>query len=234
MEVKVSDDPLKEKSFTVLTETIQKKAKVLKVTNEEQNQQADALLQLCHSKIKEVNAYWEPIVKPLGQAHKSATSKRKAMLDPLDSLKKYIGKTMADFDTQKKLDAQKLAREALEKQNAINAKLQKELDKEKEAKADGLEAAGMKPEAEAVRKQETKAQVTMTFDSPVPVKTTKTKFREDPDPELVDIKLLAQAVANGEVASNILQMNFTVAKNLAKTLKHIPGVLLKTKKIPVA
>lgn len=182
-----------------------------------------ASFEVAGEQIKEIDRrlkWWTETVSPAvdaaHKAHKEMTRVRDEVADPLKQAKRVIGDAMANWDFKERARAAEEARKQAEAMKKIQEDAQI-------ASAEMLESQGQKELAEAVISQPISTPVVKA----APTKVSGVSFKTTYSAEVVDIKALIRAVADGKVSSLALNPNMTFLNGQASALKmelNYPGV----------
>lgn len=224
------------------TEEVQNKALSLvdqagmvKITDPKSYEVAGFLWKTIGEVIKEVKETFDPIVEAAHKAHKKAVEQRSKYLDPLAVAQKKVKGLMSDYDAEqeriRREEQRRLEEEARKREE--ERLLQEAIEAEEEAKANGATAEVAAQVAEAVFTQP-------VYVPPVELPKTTPKmaggpvFREIWSAEVVDIRLLCRAVADGKVSPECVMGNMPVLNKMATALKqtlNVPGVRAISKRV---
>jgi hypothetical protein len=192
-------------------------AKAVKVVDVESYEYAGELWKGIGDMIKEVKATFDPICDAANKAHKAATAKRAAYLDPLESVFKSVKKLMSDYD----LEQERVRREAEEK---LREQARKEEEERRLQEAIILESEGQTAIAEAVMEAP-------VYVAPVVIPKTTPKmaggpvFREVWDFEIIDEK----AIPREYMVPDLVKIRKVVTA--LKNQSNIAGVRAYSKRV---
>lgn len=224
----VKDEELKQETTSIV-----EKARNMLVRNNEEFEEVERYYNIIKGMEKKIHEKFDPTVKKADAAHKEAVKLRDEFLKPLkemfDLLKSKGNKYLAIVEEKRRIEEQKKAEQAAQKEAKIKAEL--------EEKARKAEEKGNADKAEALRQQ---AQDTVVM--PEAVKTQeperdKRSFKtpsEQPWTAIVTDKMaLIKAVANGRAPDMCLTVNEQFLNQQARSGKGTityPGVLITQKK----
>lgn len=215
--------------------TIVDQARAVRVTDVESYTAAGQLWQSIGEMIKEVRDTFDPICTAAFNAHREATARRAKFLDPLTSAQRSVKKLMSDYDAEqeriRKAEEVRLAEIARKEEE--ERRLQEAIAAEEEAKRKGATTEEAEAEAEAIIEQPVYVPPLV-----VPKATPKLQggpvYREVWAAEVIDIKALCRAVADGKASPECVMANMPALNRLAVALKatmNIPGVKAYSKRI---
>ena len=195
---------------------IVEEAKALKIANAEDNAKAAGLCKVLKGFQSEIEGSYRPLVEKAHEAHKAILAELKSQLAPYQEGEKALKAAMIAWDTAERERIAKARREAEEK-------ARKEAEEAALAEAAFLEATGDKAGADAV----ISAPLAV---APVAVETVEkaegTTFREIWSAEVVDIKALCLAIAQGAVPPEYVTANLPALNSMARMAKQtfaVPG-----------
>lgn len=185
-------------------------AMALEITDAGSYQVAAELLLTVKALLKEVDATFNPIIEKQYQAHREALAQKKRHQDPLLKAEQILKPRLAKFlhdEEQKRLQAERAMQEAATLQEAVDA-----------------EARGDTTSADAAMNGQGVASVTAP---PTVQKVAGIASREIWRAEIGDKMALIKAVATGQAPSDLLDVNQSVANQMARALKtgmQYPGL----------
>jgi len=200
-----------EKSVAATVASLQTKAVTVgKIRNEEQYQQASNLLNLCAAKHKEIEADFEPVVRPMYDALQALYSLRKKYMDP-------IGHPKTGLIAQIKAAMQTFKREEMQKQIEAEAQARR-IEEEAEAARERAELVTSKASktrllAKAEEKEEEARDVAGSVADTRAVGSSAVRVVKW---ELKNFEAIILAVAEGEIDSDILCINEDWVSGLVK------------------
>lgn len=168
---------------------------------------------------KQITDHHGPMKKAAKEAHNQAVAAEKRFLDPLMKAKDIIRGAISKWTSEQ----ERIRREAEAK--AREEARRKEED-ERLAKAAAAEAEG-RPEAEVTKILETPVPIAPVVAMPTYNKVEGVSMRETWHAEVIDIKVLCQAVVEGQAPLEAVQANMPLLNSMARTSKSelsIPGV----------
>ncbi len=121
---------------------IEAKAGEVVIVDEESYQSAVEFGRMIQTKAAEVKDFFKPMKDAANKAHKEICAREKAMLEPLDSAKKILQKTVGDYQFEQeriRREAEEAAKKAAQEEAERN--LQKAVDAEANGDADAASAA---------------------------------------------------------------------------------------------
>lgn len=176
--------------------------------------------------MKAIDDGYDSIITSLHKTHKEAVAKKKSFYAPVEEGVKYVKSLMERFDRQEE-----------EKRQAEQRRLQEIANKEAEERrlqeALEAEAAGETEEAEAILVEQVHV-APVIIPKEIPKVTGGPVFQTRWDMEVVDLKELVRAVANGIVPINAILPNEIFLRQQAVSLKeamNIPGVRAYSKRV---
>lgn len=183
---------------------------------------ADTRLVMWKELESQIHEAFDPIVEAAYKAHREATSQRKKYLDPIEEGRKILKPKMSAYIAEQERLRQEATRKAEE-------------EARKQAEEDALNAAvtaeamGAPDMAQAIIDQP------VQYVAPVLPKATPkttTTFRTVYSAEVVDIKKLCKAVAEGRFPTDMILPNMTMLNKMASAMKeslNIDGVVVRKK-----
>ena len=194
-------------------------ARAIKIVDQDTYSHAAMLLVDIASLEKEIVDHHKPIKAAAFAAHKAATAAEKRLLDPLTEAKQIVKRAVGTWE-----DEQERIRREIERRAQEEARRQEE--EMRLALAVQAEEAGATEEtvAEIVEAPLSMPApvVPMTFDRTKGVTTSKRWSAQ-----LMNLKQLCRAVADGTVSTELVQPNMTALNAMARAMKstmNIPGV----------
>jgi hypothetical protein len=213
-------------------------AKMIVVKDQESLKKANDFFIIIRALKKKIESVFGPMLKAAQVAKQKAEESRKTIAlewekieAPLNEAETYIGDQIVLY--KKEQDKKRLEEEEIARQEAIKIEMERRKKEEEEriAQAAELEKAGATEEAEALV-----AETIEEAEKPVeiyipPTETQKIKLegatiKEYWHAEVVDLRALCRAVADGRPLAYI-EPNMTALNAQARSLKgelHIPGV----------
>ena len=189
---------LEQKSLTILEQ-----ADHMTIVGTDTYKQAATLLLVIKDVLKELSDTFDPIVAKTHAAWKETLAQRKRHEEPLLRAESVLKPRIAAYieaEDQKAKAEQKKAQEAATLQEAMDA-----------------EARGDQPAAEAALNGQGVVAVNVASAAP---KVAGIAPRENWSAEITDKLLLIKAVANGIAPLELLDVNQSVANQMARTLKN--------------
>jgi len=212
--------------------------------------------------ISEVKSTFDPICDAAHKAHKAATEKRSKFLDPLTNAQKSVKSLMSSYDAEqeriRKAEEERLAAIARKEEEERRRIEQDRLEAERKAEEDRLLAEAQAAQdrgdsetaeiltnaavetSEAIKEQAAAIAQEPIYVAPVVVPKTTPKmaggpvYREMWLAEVVSIKELCRAVAEGKASPECVMGNMPVLNKMAVALKStlsIPGVKAYSKRV---
>lgn len=195
-------------------------------------------------RIKAITAERLAITRPMDEAKKRVMDFFRKPLEALDQAEAEIKRAILSFDQAEaaklRAEQKRLEDEARRKQEEIDRRAEeaarkiREKAEEKAAKAKSeeeaqaiLDSAEEKAEERIDNRKHIHVPVVVHEETKVKGISTTTRWKVDRNPAAVDIVALAKAVAAGQVAPNLLVVDFKVADGLARSLKthfNVPGL----------
>ena len=199
--------------------TIPEQANALVVATAEDYTKAGAFWQEIRSMRSKVAATFDPLVKQAHELHKNTLAKKNEIDKPLEIAERKVKGLMSQYDAEQ----ERLRREEEERLKAIALK---EEEDRRLAEALLAEEAGDTEEAEAILEDPVHVAPVI-----VPKATPKLHggpvYREVWAAEVLNIRELCKAVADGSASTECIQANMTVLNRMATALKatmKVPGV----------
>lgn len=206
--------------------TVVEQAKAINITDSETYIAAGAFWKDVGLMIKEVKETFDPICEAANKAHKQATAKRAQFLNPLNDAYKNVKKLMSNYDAEQERIRQ-------EEQRRLEDIARKEEEERQLQAAIEAEENGEIEESEAIMQEEFKPPPVIVPKS-IPKMSGGPVFREIWSAELVDIRLLCEAVLRGTASPECVMANMPVLNKLATALKssmNIPGVKAVSRRV---
>ena len=181
---------------------------LVKIADHQSLEAASGLLVSVVEKRKMVTNFFAPMVKKAHEAHKEALARRKEVEEPLAKAEKYLRTGITDY-----LQEQEILRKVAE----INAKKM-------------VEEAAKKSTEGMLHQEDVDAFVESIPPPAIPEVETPEGIttRDNLCIEVVSIKHVAQAVANGEVSEDIISVNESEIRDLVRRYGadnvRVPGV----------
>lgn len=224
------------------TEEVQNKALSLvdqagmvKITDPKSYEVAGFLWKTIGEVMKEVAETFDPIISATHKAHTQACDQKKKYFVPLQNAYKEVKRLMGVWEAEQeqiRLAEQKRLEDEARKAEE-ERRLQEAIEAEAEAKANGLTAQEAAQEAEAVLQ-------TPVYVAPVVLPKAMPKiaggpvYREIWSAEIISIKDLCRAVADGKASTEYVIGNMPVLNKMATALKqtlNVPGVRAISKRV---
>jgi len=196
------------------------KARLIVVDINEGLEMADRTVKDIDGMIKDVEAFFEPLVKAAHESHKALTTRRSTVIDPLKKAKDYLV-------SQVKTYQRKLRETAEAEQRRLAEIARKEEEERRLAEAAQAEADGNIEEAEAIIQEEIYIpEPVVKIETP---KVDNRKYATRPKARVVNKMSVIQAVAKNQALQDLIDINISVANGKAKALgkelgKVIPGL----------
>ena len=194
-------------------------ARAIQIVDQESYSKAALLLVDIASLEKEIIDHHKPIKAAAHAAHKAATAAEKCLLDPLTEAKQIVKRAVGTWeDEQERIrreierKAQEAARRAEEEARLALAVQAEQAGATEETIAELVEAPLSMPAPV----------IPMTFDRTKGVTTSKRWSAQ-----LMNLKQLCRAVAEGAVSTELVQPNMIALNAMARAMKstmNIPGV----------
>ena len=200
-------------------------AKAVVVTDAETYTRAGALWTGIKDMIAEVKETFDPICDAAHKAHKAATAKRAQYLDPLEKASKDVKSLMSAYDAE-----QERIRQAEQARLAEIARKEEEDRRLEEALL--AEEFGDAEEAAAILEEPVHVAPVV-----VPKSTPKVQglsYREIWAAEVVNIRELCRAVADGRASTECISANMPTLNRMATALKstmNVPGVRAYSRRV---
>jgi hypothetical protein len=186
--------------------------------------------------IKEASEIFDPIIAKAHEAHKEAITQKKKIVEPLELAERTIKGEISRYCTEQ----ERVAREARlaaerEQQRLLDEQIEREVEAAEEmAKAFGDAPEQVEAEVKAIIEQPRVYPPTpMPAVRLMPVKGVSTV--DVYSAEVVNIRELCRAVADGRAGANLVLPNQPALNGLARSLKEglsVPGVrCIKTKQV---
>ena len=196
---------------------INQRALSLQITNDDTYREAGSLFVLIGDMEKEILNFMNPLIDKAHQTHKALTNARGQELAKLLPGKNYLNKGMVKYREEQKKKAEeqaiKLREEQRKKEDEL--RLQAALEAEKD---------GDKVTAEAILNETVIVEPVKPIETPEPEGVS---FRENWEYEIINFKVLVEAVAKNKVPLNVLEPNKVVLRQLINSLKEnmkFPGI----------
>lgn len=200
---------------------INSQAKALKIIDSQSYITAGNLWRAIKELRKKVDDTFSPIISAAFQAHKTAVAKKKEVDIPLEEAERRVKSAMSNYEAEEELKrlAEQRRLEEIVRKEEENRRLQEAIEAEK---------AGDHAEAEAIINEPVQVNtVVLPKTAFVPKISGGPSFREVWSAEVIDIKLLCRAVADGKASPECVMGNMPVLNKMAMALKqtmNIPGV----------
>ena len=194
------------------------KAQTIAITNQQTyNDAAEFVVHIVGLR-KRIVEHHAPIKTATHKAHKEAVKAEKKLLDPLAQAETIIKRALSAWDTEQ----DRLRREAQRKLDEAQRKTeeQAQLDLAMEAEESGA------TEETVTEILETPVVAPAIVAAPTFQKASGVSTRQTWKAEVVDIKLLCKAIAEGWVAPNMVQANMVALNQMARAMKqsfNVPG-----------
>ena len=181
---------------------------------------------------KKIADTFNPIIEKAHAAHKEALNQKALVEAPLILAEKYLNGQVTEYKRkQDRIRAEEEEKNRLEAIK-IEAERRKVEELSKLEQAEELERAGLPVEAqalldEAIEEEEKPIEVYMPPPVTPKVELNGASVKTFWHAEIIDLKGLCYAVANGKAPLNCIEANMTVLNGLARSLKKemaIPGV----------
>lgn len=205
----------------------QEVSKVIVKTQEQYNEAAELLSQV-KARIKEINDWFEPLIRAAYKAHKALKDKQNEILEPA-------------LEAEMKIKAQMQAYilEQDKKQKELQAKLEAEAEAKRKAleeKARLAAEAGNEAKAEALleKAQEITAPIIAPSVQVVKTDAGTTSIRRDTVVKVVNINVVLQQIVSGRIPSTVVEISEAKLKAWVKSadIKECPGLLIQ-RDVPV-
>ena len=193
--------------------------------------------------MKEVKETFDPIVDAAFKAHKKACEQRSKYFDPLDKARKSVKGLMSDYDAEQeriRLAEQRRLEEIAQKEEE-ERRLLEAIEAEEQAKANGLTSQEAAQEAEAVLQEPVYTPPVVLPKINFVPKVSGISFREIWSAEVVDIRLLCKAVAEGKVETDCVmglikdketgRISCPTLNKKAGPVMNIPGVKATSRRV---
>lgn len=199
-------------------------ARSFTISTADDYQRADGLLTGWREIEAQVHAAFDSVVDAAHKAHKEAVAQRKKYLDPLEQGRSLLKPKMAKWNWEQE-------RIRLEAQRKAEEEARKREEEERLAAAVALEQAG---EPEAAEEVLSAPAVPAPVFVPKAIPKTDTKFRMQWYAEVVSLRALCKAVAEGKVPETLIEANMPALNKMASALKQsmsVPGVAAKSRTV---
>jgi hypothetical protein len=196
----------------------------LQIIDQESYNFANEIANKCVSKVKEIEAEHEPLIKSAHQMHKDAIAFRDKRMFAFKELRKQIDKKVTEWYRAEQA-------RAAEKRRKAEEEARRQAEEEQLAAAEMLQNEGMTQAAEAVLEMPTVVPKVAVVE---PVKAGGESYREVWSAEVLDVMALVKAVAAGLQPLAYLEPNTTNLNKAASMFKgtvQIPGVRIKSETI---
>ncbi len=226
---------------TLKTETlpIPTQAKLIVVKDEQSLTKANDFFLVIRALKKKIAITFDPMEEAAKEAKRKAEDSRKTIVQerekieaPLNEAERYLSGQIIDYKREQ--DRKRAEEEELLRQEAIKNEMERRKKEEDEriTQAAELEAAGATEEAEALV-AETLEEIQKPVELYVPppptprINLTGASIRTYWSAEVIDLKALCKAVAEGKASIAFIEPNMTALNKQAQSLKkemNIPGV----------
>lgn len=168
---------------------------------------------------KQAEDHHRPIIKAAHEAHKQAVAALQRVDDSFKQAELKYRTKMASFLAEEK-------RRADEERLRLEAEERKRHEEEQEKAIEQAEAAGATPaEVQAIIQQAEATPAVQVF-VPEPEKPRGYAMPETWSAEVIDIKVLCRAIADGQASANLITPNLTALNQMARAMKgtfNVPG-----------
>ena len=195
------------------------RAKSLIIINQETYSAAARVLLEIAEIEKRIREHHEPIKTAAHNAHKAAVTAEKKFLDPLMQAKNIIKNSISTWEVEQSRIRAEAERKAIEEAT-------KKEEEERLAKAIEAEKAG-KTTAEVEKIIETPTPIKVAPIKPTFERDSRVSTRETWRAEVVDLRLLCQAIVDGKAPLESIDANIPALNILVRATKEnfaVPGV----------
>jgi len=203
---------IKVKEVKEKNKTFIEKVKKLEVYNQATFNVANSIRKEAKKRIKAIKDRLEPEKKKAYSAYKGWVDLIKELCDPLEAVKQEADKKIGSYLAEQKRIQQEKLKEA------------RRIEEEKRLRdAEVLAQAGLQDEADKIISK----RIIVPKDVAPKVETNGTYITMRWRAEVIDIKALAKAVAEGKVLPDLIQPNMSRLNKMAVSLKEkfdVPGV----------
>lgn len=219
MEVAKVIDITPERELQQKALAIPEQAKMIVVSDRESMEIADNTINSIKSVIKEIDDWFEPIVKAAFDAHRALTAKRADTKKPLEEAARYLTTQIKSYQMEEKRRAEE---EAARMREAARKAEEERLLRE----AEEAERSGNKEEAEAILNEE----VSVPYVPPVMnvAKVDNRRYRIIPKGRITNPVALIKAIAANPALMDLVKFDQGAinrkAARLGKELNEIPGL----------
>lgn len=204
----------------------------LLIDTQEQYERGAYLRKSMKEMIATVDAARKKITQPLDAAKKAVMDLFRPVETCLDNGIHHVDSILVDYTTRKE-------RECFEQEEKLRKQAEAEEVRKKKAfeeRAQKAEEAGNMGKAEDLRQKAEEVSIQAPTLAPAIQKIQGLSYREDWSAEVVDLKALVNAVAEGRAPLNFIEANTKVLNQQARATKDslvVPGVKFKSTKVPV-
>lgn len=195
------------------------------ISCKEDAEKAVGLLKALKSLRKEIEESYKPSLDKIRLAEKTLRDEMKSRLAPVDEAEAKIKQLMLAYDKAEQERIRKEREIALEE-------AKKRAEEEKARQVEALKMAGLEDIADQVKEVDP----VVSIELPKQEKVAGISYRKNYRAEVVDLKELVKAVADGNAPLSTVMANEKVLNQFAKAMKEefvIPGCKLIVEKIAV-
>jgi len=194
------------------------RAKAITITDQETYNTAASFLGDIVGLRKEIQAHHKPIKDAAHKAHKAAVAAEKKLLDPIAQAEQIIKTAIGNWDREQERLQQEKQRQLEEAQHKADEEARLALAQEAEENGATEETVDEILTTPVVRPA--------IVAKPVYAKATGVSTQKRWKAEVVDIKALCRAVANGQASTELVQPNMVALNGMARAMRqtfNIPG-----------
>lgn len=211
-----------EQELRTTGEGLAEQATALRVVDEPTFQRAGVMLRMIKDYLARVGEVLNPIIQAAHKAHQEALGQKKKLEGPALEAERVLKASMGAYQVEQ----EHLARQAEALASAERQRLEEEAKLQAALEA---EARGDGQGAERILEAPTPPVpiIVPAAVTPPPPKAEGVSFRTNYRAEVVDLKALVQAVAQGQAALAYLEPNLPALNQAARALKEelrVPGV----------
>lgn len=208
--------------------SLPEQAKAVRITDSVSYSQAAELLKGIVAVRKEITEHHAPLKLKAHEAHKAICDAEKKLLEPIATAEQTIKAAIGGYDMQQRRLQEQAEREAREKFEAEQAEM--------------IEAAAVEAESQGASAEEVKAIIEQPLIIPRLARRVETKpagisTSYTYSAQVVNMRELCRAIADGKAASTLLTPNATALNQLARAMEeqfNIPGCrITKTPRVAV-
>lgn len=204
--------------------SVPEQAREFHIATNDQFLAADTILSGWREIENQIHTAFDPVVEAANKAHKEAVAQRKKYLDPIEQGRAILKPKMAEWQREQERIRQ-------EEQYRAEEEARKRAEEEQIAAAVAAERVGETEVAEKILSAPVQAAPVFV---PKQTPKTQTTFRTQWYAEVIDIKALCRAVAEGKASPECVLPNMPVLNRLASAMKstmNTPGVAAKSRTV---